>query len=393
MKTRPLYPLLYVLLLALGVSCVFTQTQAPIHIKFLLKSPDLPDTTTVYITGGPDELGNWDPGKVKMETKGGHQWSKEITIPGPLSIEYKFTLGSWEREGADSKGMPLHNLIVKVSGDTTINNDIHFWTKGKRERVNYGQITGTVKYHRALKGAGLADRDLIVWLPPEYEKNKSERYPVIYMQDGQNIIDPVTSSFGVDWRIDETVDSLIKAKSISPVIVVGIYNTSDRMKEYVPGEKGTAYMNFVVKVVKPFIDSVYRTKPDRDNTIVGGSSAGGTISFMLVWEHPDVFSKAICMSPAFELPRSMRSNWDYVETVRSSGEKRTGVFFYMDIGGVGLETELQPGVEAMVNALKSKGYVEGKDFVYVHDEKAEHFEAAWAKRFPGALLDVMKVGR
>jgi enterochelin esterase-like enzyme len=134
------------------------------------------------------------------------------------------------------------------------------------------------------------------------------------MHDGQNIFGPVTSSFGTDWSVDETADDLIKKKSIEPVIVVGIYNTSDRLKEYTPGEKGTAYMDFVVKTVKPLIDSTYRTKPDRKNTIVGGSSAGGIMSFMLVWEHADVFSKAFGMSPAFRLESG--NGWDYTRVVQ-----------------------------------------------------------------------------
>jgi predicted alpha/beta superfamily hydrolase len=169
---------------------------------------------------------------------------------------------------------------------------------------------------------------------------------------------------------------------------VGIYNTSDRMKEYTPGDKGTAYMDFIVKTVKPLIDSTYRTKPDRKHTIVGGSSAGGIISFMLAWEHPDVFSKAICMSPAF---KSISSNdWDYARVVESSNGKKKHVFFYMDNGGVGLESQLQPGIDEMLTALKAKGYKQGKDFVFVRDLAAKHSEADWAKRFPSALMMVMK---
>jgi predicted alpha/beta superfamily hydrolase len=357
------------------------QNASLIHVTFILSSPDLASDSSVYITGSIEQLGNWNPGLIKMDYKGDHTWSKEITLDQPASIEYKYTLGSWEREGANANGSPLSNFEKKIARDTTIKDSVLFWTKGGRPRVNQGQITGTVRYHRAMKGVGLKDRDVIVWLPPDYETNTKARYPVVYMHDGQNIIDPVTSSFGVDWGIDETVDRLIKSKAIQPVIVVGIYNTSDRTKEYSPGEKGTAYMNFIVNQLKPFIDSTYRTRPDRENTIVGGSSSGGIISFMLVWEHPDVFSKAICMSPAFKI-----GGWDYVKVVQESKEKREGVFFYIDIGGVGLETQLQPGVDEMIAALKAKGYTEGKDFVYVRDPAAHHFEADWAKRFPNALM-------
>jgi predicted alpha/beta superfamily hydrolase len=324
-----------------------------------------------------------------MEPKGNHTWSKEISVNRPLSIEYKYTLGSWEREAANANGSPLSNLVANISKDTTIKDSVLFWTRGPRQRVNHGQITGTVKYHRALKGAGIQDRDLVVWLPPAYEADSTRRYPVIYMHDGQNIFDPVTSSFGTDWSIDETADDLIKKKSIEPVIVVGIYNTSDRMKEYTPGDKGTAYMNFIVKTVKPLIDSTYRTKPDRKNTIVGGSSAGGIISFMLVWEHTDIFSKAICMSPAFRNPGAS-SGWNYVTVVQQSNNRKKDVFFYIDNGGVGLESQLQPGIDEMIATLKAKGYEEGKDFTFVHDPSAKHFEADWAKRFPNALRAVLK---
>jgi Putative esterase/Starch binding domain len=210
------------------------QNEPAIHVTFILTSPDLPADTSVYITGSLEQLGPWNPGKVKMDSKGNHTWTKEIVINRPLSIEYKYTLGSWEREGADASLSPLSNFVTNVSKDKTVKDTVLFWTKTGRQRVNHGQITGTVRYHRALKGAGIKERDLVVWLPPDYEADKSRRYPVIYMHDGQNIFEPVTSSFGTDWSIDETADDLIKKKSIEPVIVVGIYNTSDRMKEYTP---------------------------------------------------------------------------------------------------------------------------------------------------------------
>ena len=382
----------FLLGLLLATSLAFNvqaQNSSVIRVTFVLTSPDLPSDTSVYITGSLEQLGMWKPGKVKMEAKGDHTWSKEIVIDRPLSIEYKYTLGSWEHEAADASLTPLSNLVVNVTQDKTVKDTVLFWTKEKSKRVNHGQITGTVRYHRALKGAGLKDRDLVVWLPPDYETDVTRRYPVIYMHDGQNIFDPVTSAYGTDWSVDETVDDLIRKKSIEPVIVVGVYNTSDRMREYTPGEKGTAYMEFVVKTVKPLIDTAYRTRPDRENTIVGGSSAGGMASFMLVWEYPEVFSKAICMSPAFRNPVAS-GGWNYVKTVKSSKGQKRDVFFYMDNGGLGLESQLQPGIDEMILALKSKGYEDGKDFIFLPDPAAQHTEAAWAKRFPPALLRVLR---
>jgi predicted alpha/beta superfamily hydrolase len=348
-------------------------------VVFQVYSPDLPDTTQVFIAGSLAELGSWNPSKTSMQSEGNHHWSKKISVREGTSIEYKFTLGSWDREAADANGLPLQNFNLAVKDDTTVIHTILFWKTSGDKKVITGQITGTVAYHRQLTGEGIAPRDIIVWLPPDYSVSNKKRYPVVYMQDGQNSVDPATSSFGVDWRIDETSDSLIRNKITQSFIVVGIYNTADRSKEYTPGESGSAYMKFVVKKVKPLVDSIYYTMPDAKNTIVGGSSAGGLISFMLAWEYPDVFSKAICMSPAFKI-----MHIDYVKAVLESKEKKN-VFFYIDNGGVGLETQLQPGIDDMMIALKQKGYKEGRDYFYTLDSAAKHFESDWAKRFPKAV--------
>ena len=357
------------------------------QLAFQVKSSGLADTTKVYITGGISQLGMWNPSSVEMQFMQNKTWSKTIEVDGVASIEYKFTLGSWDREAADANGNPLSNFVINVTGDTTIIHQIPFWKKGGSSRINHGQITGSVKYHKQIVGYGLQPRDVIVWLPPGYDKNKMQRYPVLYMHDGQNIVDPVTSSFGVDWQIDEASDSLIRNKMSKPFIVAGIYNTSDRTREYTPGDGGEAYMKLVVEKIKPLIDDNYRTKPDRKHTFVGGSSAGGLISFMLCWKYSSVFSGAICMSPAFKI-----MNIDFVKPVLESDGKKN-VFFYIDNGGVGLETQLQPGIDAMLDALNSKGYREGKDFVYVSDPGARHFEAAWAKRFPTAILSLLQAGQ
>jgi enterochelin esterase-like enzyme len=243
---------------------------------------------------------------------------------------------------------------------------------------------GTVHYHRAFHGRGLADRDLIVWLPPGYDGGTGERYPVLYMQDGQNILDPATSAFGVSWGVDTSVRRMIRGGGIPPLIIVGIYNTKNREDEYMPGPLAETYMDFMVGTLKPFIDSTYRTRPGRGDTMVAGASSGGTLAFMLVWEHPDVFSRAMCMSPAFKIEK-----WDYVGTVLATTHPPRDIRLYMDVGTVELEAKLEPGVEAMRGALERRGYRAGTDFFVVHDPGAKHQEAAWGRRFPGALQSLM----
>jgi predicted alpha/beta superfamily hydrolase len=254
-----------------------------------------------------------------------------------------------------------------------------------------GQVTGTVVYHESVKGEGLRDRDLVVWLPPAYDADTGRRYPVLYMHDGQNIFDPATSYAGVDWAIDESVDRLIREGTIEPMIVVGIYNSKDRTPEYSPGEKGTAYMDFVINVVKPLIDTTYRTRPERQHTLTGGSSSGGTISFMLAWDHPEVFAGAICMSPAFKVGPGMDfTEFDFIDYFEATRENLRDVFFYIDNGGIELDAILQPGIEEMLVSLEQWGYKEGTDWVFIHDPTAKHFESAWAKRFPNALARTLK---
>jgi predicted alpha/beta superfamily hydrolase len=356
----------------------------PFQIKFRVIAPSLPDDSSIFICGSIPQLASWDPGKLRMIPEGNHKWSYTIVSETAFPVEYKYTLGSWDREGTNSKGDPLPNFIIKVRCDTTITDTVKGWLN-RGPHVIRGQITGSVRYHKQLNGKGIPARDLIVWLPPGYEIDKNRRYPVIYMHDGQNLFDPSTSSFGVDWKMDETCDSLIRNRIICPVIIAGIYNSANRMTEYTPGNTGEDYMDFIVKIVKPLIDSTYRTMPGRRYSFVGGSSAGGTISFMLVWRYSEIFSKAFCLSPAFKI-----QNIDVVKDISGYSGRKKKVEFYIDNGGVGLEERLQPGVDEMVKTLELKGYRRGKDLFLVREPQAQHNETAWAKRMPEALKMMLK---
>lgn len=373
-----------ILLLLLLLCAVAAPAQTPTEkvVTFMLHTPGLPDTAQVYLTGNVPELGNWNPAKIEMERSGDDTWEKEIVLRDPMLLEYKYTLGSWEQEATDSTGSPLSNFTVKVESSLQVKNQVTHWRNGSKGKAPVtGGVTGELAYHKEVgKDTAIPSRDLVVWLPPNYGQDKKKRYPVLYMHDGQNLFDPNTSSFGVDWRVDETADSLIRAGEMEPIIIVGINNTEDRMQEYTPGEKGTAYMDYVVNTVKPFIDSTYRTRPGAKYTATGGSSAGGTMAFMLAWEHPEVFSKAICMSPAFKIQQI-----DYVDDVQAYKGRKKPLYFYIDNGGVELEEQLQPGIDEMLQTLKQKGYREGKDYTWEKEENAKHFESAWGKRMPQAL--------
>jgi predicted alpha/beta superfamily hydrolase len=165
------------------------------------------------------------------------------------------------------------------------------------------------------------------------------------------------------------------------IIIVGIYNTPHRRSEYSENDTGYAYMDFIIDSLKPFIDANYRTLPESEHTAVGGSSMGGLISFMLVWEHSNIFTKAICMSPAFKYKR-----FDYLDNVKSYNDKKKNIKIYIDNGGDAIDSLIQPGIDEMLLILDSKGYYRNKDYYWFKNENAQHHESAWAKRIWRALV-------
>ena len=350
---------------------LYSQTK----VEFIVTAPGLTDTEKVFVTGNQTALGEWNPGLISLDKINDSTWNKALIFPVNSTLEFKFTKGNWGEEALDQDGKIPGNTILNVVKDTNITCRVTNWS-GTRSKFS-GKITGNVKYHPSFEGKNILPRDIVVWLPPSYDSIPNKKYPVLYMHDGQNIFDPSTSSFGVDWQIDETADSLIKVKSIEEIIIVGVYNTNKRRVEYSYSDTGYEYIKFIAKELKPFIDSSYRTLSDKENTAVCGSSLGGLISFMMLWEYSDIFSKAASFSPAFKIDSIY--NLDFVTPVKNYSGTKKDIKIYIYNGGVGLEEDLQPGVDEMLAALKDKGYKSDKDILWIKDNSAEHNEAAWAK--------------
>jgi predicted alpha/beta superfamily hydrolase len=369
-------PYFYFLLLFAFTFC--SQNEREIKIEVI--ADNVPEGSSIYITGNDDQLGNWQPNEVELNETEKGKWSKSFSFTKGKKLEFKFTRGSWQNEALNDDGSTPVNYTINVSSDTSITYNIKLWADQVERKVE-GQITGTVKYHRNFWGEGIKPRDVIVWLPPGYESDLNKNYPVLYMHDGQNIVDPNTSSFQVDWQIDEAADSLIRKELIEPIIIVGIYNTPDRNHEYSEDKLGLLYMKFIVDSLKPFIDRNYRTKPDRMNTANGGGSLGGLISFMLMWDYSEIFSKAICFSPAFKIDQ-----YDFVDNVKSYKGKSKSFKLYILNGDNELDSMLQPGVDEMLNALKHQGYFEESNYYFQKGKNSLHGEKDWAKNIWRALI-------
>jgi pimeloyl-ACP methyl ester carboxylesterase len=331
---------------------------------------------TVFVAGNLEQMGGWRPNGLALTRVDSTTWRGTVSVAKDSSVEFKITRGSWAAEALASDGSIPGNFSLVARSDSAIRVVVTAWKDG--ERGGSGGITGTVEYIRQMAGDGIRARDVIVWLPPGYEQDTTKRYPVLYAQDGQNLFDPMTSYTGIDWQLDEHVDSLSLSGRMDEIIMVGIYNTPERSNEYNVSEAGLAYLDFVVDRLKPYIDSTYRTLATRDHTAVMGSSSGGTISFLALWKYPHVFSRAACISPYFPpgLPdRVEQEDWETF-----------GLYLYIDNGDDMLDSRLQQGVDRMLPVLRNRGFRDDSTLVWFKAEGAAHNEAAWARRAWRPLL-------
>ncbi len=224
-------------------------------------------------------------------------------------------------------------------------------------------------------------RDVLVYLPPSHQRGGGP-FPVVYMHDGQNLFDPVTS-FAGEWRVNETLERL--AGEGIEAIAVAIPNMGmERVDEYSPfrderrgGGRGDRYLEFVVRTLKPEIDRRFRTRPDRACTGIMGSSMGGLISLYGFFRHDTVFGFAGVMSPSlwfgggaiFDVVKNSRAPW--------SGA------IYLDIG-TGEERRAVRDARAMARLLRRRAGGPRHGLMYVEERGAAHHESAWAGRFERA---------
>jgi len=254
-------------------------------------------------------------------------------------------------------------------------------------------LTGNIKRHRAFPSRILGNRrDILVYLPRGYRRFLRLRYPVLYLNDGQNVFDAVSSFAGVEWGVDETAERLIRAKLIEPLIIVAVANMGeDRIHEYAPTSgvidakakrkkrsKGLArqYGQFLIEELKPYIDQKYRTKPGPEFTTLGGSSLGGLVTLAIGMLYPQIFRRLMVMSPSI-----WWDNFAIYRLVDSISEKPP-LKIWLDTGTA------EPGWEQtreLCNRLIEKGWKLDKDLEYMEAQGANHSEAAWAMRVDPAL--------
>ncbi len=340
----------------------------------------LPVGEQVFVVGNADALGNWNPTGFALSRTEDLVWTGAVMALSDSMIEYKITRGSWDTEEVRQDGSVPDNHIVMACNDTIEERTVHHWHD---QRVAQPQIVGEYRVHEYVESSRLRyKRSVIVWLPPSYGSEPDRRYPVLYMHDGQQVFDPNTSTWGHDWQVDEWCAKLIGEGRLQEIIVVGIYSTPDRFIEYNPSALGDAYTLFVLDELKPFIDTEYRTLPDRDQTAVAGASMGGGIAFYMAWTHPEAFFGAACLSPAFQYKQD-RHMLDLVRNTDTPPDLR---FFLYCGQGDDLERRLTGDLHAMRGALAQRGIEPCEKVVVLEDPEGAHNEASWARHTDNWLL-------
>ncbi len=357
----------------------------------------------------------WDPGdsKQQLTARSDLRWQIELPKPskdGPL--EFKFTRGSWDRcETAADLSDISNRLLPKIDPATlkpgekpVFEYEVPKWSDQRpnsaaRPDLNpyyeLKEVTGTVRRVQVAGGGVPQLRDLLVWLPPGYDDaaNSGRRYPVLYMQDGQNLFMKMPGT-PAEWGADETAARLIGAGEVQPFIIVGIPHAGGaRASEYLPIDvlpgvepTGDAYVRFVVDEVMPRIERGFRVKTGPEHTSIGGSSLGAIIAMHAACQQPDKFGGVLLESPSWTLG-------DGAVLAFFEKQKTWPQRIYFGYGGkeFGPDENAAASNAAYVGACrKFEGLVKarvqaaagtGRTYLFRDDGDAGHNEAAWAGRF------------
>jgi predicted alpha/beta superfamily hydrolase len=260
--------------------------------------------------------------------------------------------------------------------------------------IHVDAATGDLRLHEFTSRIFRNTRFLRVWLPPGYDdtENQARSYPVLYLNDGQNLFENSTSFTGVEWGVDETADRLIREGTVPPMIIVGIDNAGPaRLREYMPHRsmqpmllrvQGTRYPSFLTLEVMPFIGRNYRIATGPENTGLGGSSLGALISVFTATVRPGLIGRLLVESPA--LWASNRHLIQQSRTVKRWPEKIFMAIGTAETGKASINQSAVDDVRELAAILRRAG-LDGERLRLVIDEAASHHESAWARRFPDAL--------
>ena len=361
--------------------------------------PETPADQRLYLAGSAPALGNWDAAGVPMERGDDGKHRATVEVMSGINYGFKVTRGTWStvERGPGGADMPDRPLNVTSPG-AAIEASVATWVDGGKSIPNRITTTGDVRLHKKFASKILGnERTIVVHVPPGYNDNPEQRYPVAYFQDGQNLFDEATSFAGVEWKLDEAAERLARSGGMEPAILVGIYNSEQRTPEFTPPALGTGgsargddYARFVVEEVKPFVDKTYRTRLAPEDTCIAGSAMGGLIALHIANTKPDVFGRVATLTPWLRVNanKSLLDAWS--GDVAWLKDKR----FWLDMGDQTVKNYPSDtpiaDAQAFVKALDAAGIKPGETFSYTEilGEGGEHNEAGWSNRVDQVLAFV-----
>lgn len=333
----------------------------------------------IFIVGN---FNSWNPGDLnyKLQKNSDEKYQINLNIAQGTNIEFKFTQGTWGTVEKSENNAEISNRELTIGLNDTIYLSVENWSNSSSNSTasENTQILTDSFYIPQLNRY----RTIRIYLPADY-KTSTIKYPVIYMHDGQNLFDDLTS-FSGEWKVDESLNSLI-SEDFRKVIVVGIDNGgTERINELTPwpnpnygGGDGDKYVRFIIETLKPYIDLNFRTLPDRQNTSIWGSSLGGLISLYAVLKYPEIFGKAGVFSPSLWFNDSI-----YSLAANSNISFKNKI--YILAGGNEGDASVISNCERLINTLKSNNYcTDSINFKSV--PSGTHSEKFWSEEFPDAF--------
>ena len=371
-------------LLVCVLSLLGIQARAQVTLRIAAVPASTPTGTPIYLAGS---FNNWNPASTAYTLVRTADGSYEITLPAATgTIEYKFTRGSWATVETTASNADVENRRYTFgAAPATVSHQVLNWkdqgssptTPASTANANV-QIMATAF---AMPQLGGKTRRVWLYLPTGYAASTTRRYPVLYLQDGQNVFDTATS-FAGEWGVDETLTQLqAGGLDLAHCIVVAVDNGPGRLDEYSPwrneqykaGGEGDKYLDFIVETLKPHIDANYRTEPGRTSTGIGGSSMGALIATYAALKYPTVFGKVASFSPAYWF--AGQPLFDYVRQHPANPNTR----FYFVSGTTESQT-MVPLMSAMRDALQAGG-VPAANLNFNTRPDGQHTESFWRREF------------
>jgi metallo-beta-lactamase class B len=339
----------------------------------------------IYVSGS---FNSWNPKdeNYKLKPLGGTRKGVVIRNLSGENYAFKFTRGSMDKVECAADGRDIPDHVIEVSADVSLDFAVAGWKDDYPERPKRYTASPQVRIIDTAFTIPQLNRKRRIWLYlPKNYASSSKTYPVLYMQDGQNLFNEQTA-FSGEWGVDECLDTL-QQQTGKECIVVGIDNGGDkRMTEYNPYDnaqfgkgEGKQYVDFLVNTLKPFIDSKYRTKKGTGYTFIAGSSMGGLISFYAILQHPEVFGGAGIFSPSFSLAPQLYGDAENFTTGLSPE-------FYFYAGGSESATMVSD-MQKMADILAKKPNYRMRRAV---NPLGQHNENAWREEFAWFYRWIMK---